>query len=76
MNTDFTKLVISFFLHLFYNAPCSSPNHLRENHLHTQIEEEIIRKFSEQNLSTLSTDAASKLDVLWHDSDTLGVDGA
>jgi hypothetical protein len=27
-------------------------------------------------LSTLSTDAASKLDVLGHDGDTLGVDGA
>ena len=26
-------------------------------------------------LSTLSTDTAGKLDVLWHDSDTLGVDG-
>ena len=28
------------------------------------------------NLGTLSTDAASELDVLWHDGDTLGVDGA
>ena len=28
------------------------------------------------NLSTLSTDAAGKLDVLGHDGDTLGVDGA
>ena len=27
-------------------------------------------------LGTLSTDAASELDVLWHDRDTLGVDGA
>ena len=26
-------------------------------------------------LSTLTTDTAGKLDVLWHDSDTLGVDG-
>ena len=28
------------------------------------------------NLSTLSTDTAGKLDVLGHDGDTLGVDGA
>jgi histone H3 len=28
------------------------------------------------NLSTFSTDAASELDVLGHDGDTLGVDGA
>jgi len=28
------------------------------------------------NLSTLSTDTASELDILWHDSDTLGVDSA
>ena len=28
------------------------------------------------NLSTLSTDAAGKLDVLGHDGDTLGMDGA
>ena len=28
------------------------------------------------NLGTLSTDAAGKLDVLGHDGDTLGVDGA
>ena len=28
------------------------------------------------DLSTLSTDAAGQLDVLWHDGDTLGVDGA
>ena len=27
-------------------------------------------------LSTLTTDTAGKLDVLWHDGDTLGVDGA
>ena len=28
------------------------------------------------NLGTLSTDAAGELDVLWHDGDTFGVDGA
>ena len=28
------------------------------------------------NLSTLSADTAGKLDVLGHDGDTLGVDGA
>ena len=28
------------------------------------------------SLCTLATDAAGKLDVLWHDGDTLGVDGA
>jgi len=28
------------------------------------------------NLGTLSTNTASQLDILWHDSDTLGVDGA
>ena len=28
------------------------------------------------NLSSLSTDAAGQLDVLGHDGDTLGVDGA
>jgi len=27
------------------------------------------------NLGTLSTDTASKLDILWHNGDTLGVDG-
>jgi histone H3 len=30
----------------------------------------------QSNLSTLSTDAAGKLDVLGHDGDTLGMDGA
>ena len=29
-----------------------------------------------KRLSALATDAAGKLDVLWHDGDTLGVDGA
>ena len=28
------------------------------------------------NLSTLSTDTSGQLDVLWHDGDSLGVDGA
>jgi len=28
------------------------------------------------NLGTLSTNTASQLDILWHDSDTLGVDSA
>jgi len=28
------------------------------------------------NLGTLSADTASKLDILWHNSDTLGVNGA
>ena len=28
------------------------------------------------DLSTLTTDTAGKLDVLWHDGDTLGVDSA
>ena len=28
------------------------------------------------DLSTLSTDTASQLDVFWHDGDTFGVDGA
>ena len=28
-----------------------------------------------ENLSTLATNAAGKLDVLWHDGDALGVDG-
>ena len=28
------------------------------------------------NLSTLSTDTSGQLDILWHDGDTLGVDGA
>ena len=27
-------------------------------------------------LSTLATDPSGQLDVLWHDGDTLGVDGA
>ena len=30
----------------------------------------------EHNLGALATDAAGQLDVLWHDGDTLGVDGA
>ncbi len=29
-----------------------------------------------RHLRALSTDAASQLDVLWHDGDTLGVDGS
>jgi len=35
------------------------------------------RKRDEQfvNLGTLSTDTASQLDILWHNGDTLGVDG-
>ena len=28
------------------------------------------------SLSTLTADTTSELDVLWHDGDTLGVDGA
>ena len=32
--------------------------------------------FGAKNLSTLSTDTAGKLDVLGHDGDTLGMDGA
>jgi hypothetical protein len=32
--------------------------------------------FPSSILATFSTDATSKLNVLWHDSDTLGVDGA
>jgi len=28
------------------------------------------------SLGTLSADTASKLDILWHNSDTLGVNGA
>ena len=35
-----------------------------------------IRRLLLDNLSTLSTDAAGQLDVLGHDGDTLGVDGA
>ena len=35
-----------------------------------------IRRLLLNNLSTLSTDAAGQLDVLGHDGDTLGVDGA
>ena len=35
-----------------------------------------IRRLLFDNLSTLSTDAAGQLDVLGHDGDTLGVDGA
>ena len=31
---------------------------------------------SNENLSSLSTDSSGKLDVLWHDGDTLGMDGA
>ena len=33
-------------------------------------------QFLVQKLSTFATDTASQLDVLWHDCDTLGVDGA
>ena len=35
------------------------------------------RKREEQfvNLGTFSTDTASELDILWHNGDTLGVDG-
>ena len=33
-------------------------------------------KSGTMDLSTLSTDTASQLDVFWHDGDTLGVDGA
>jgi histone H3 len=35
-----------------------------------------LAKLKHVDLSTLSTDAASKLDVLGHDGDTLGMDGA
>ena len=31
---------------------------------------------SNENLSSLSTDSSGQLDVLWHDGDTLGMDGA
>ena len=30
---------------------------------------------SNENLSSLSTDSSGQLDVLWHDGDTLGMDG-
>ena len=33
-------------------------------------------KFSKRNLSTFSSDSSCQLDVLWHDGDPLGVDGA
>jgi hypothetical protein len=36
----------------------------------------VVGKTGMDNLCTLSTDAASQLDVLGHDGDTLGVDGA
>lgn len=36
----------------------------------------MIRQSFEVNLSTLTTDTTGKLDVLWHDGDTFGVDGA
>jgi hypothetical protein len=36
----------------------------------------LFRSSKEASLSTLATDASSKLDVLWHDSDSLGVNCA
>ena len=36
----------------------------------------ILYQFLIQKLSTFTTDTAGQLDVLWHDSDTLGVNGA
>ena len=36
----------------------------------------LLRKNQAKNLSTLATDSAGKLDVLGHDGDALGVDGA
>ena len=35
-----------------------------------------ISSFKNDRLSTFTTDTAGKLDVLWHNGDTLGVDGA
>ena len=35
-----------------------------------------VRQCRKDDLSSLSTDAAGQLDVLGHDGDTLGVDGA
>ena len=36
----------------------------------------VFQKLDSGDLSALPTDTAGKLDVLWHDGDTLGVDGA
>ena len=36
----------------------------------------MVGRIQKGNLSSLSTDAAGQLDVLGHDGDTLGVDGA
>ena len=36
----------------------------------------MVGRLQKGNLSSLSTDAAGQLDVLGHDGDTLGVDGA
>ena len=36
----------------------------------------MVDKVSIVNLSTLTTDTTSQLDVLWHDGDTLGMDSA
>ena len=36
----------------------------------------VVKKQKAEDLSTLSADTAGKLDVLWHDCDTLGVDRA
>ena len=36
----------------------------------------MVGRLQKGNLSSLSTDAAGELDVLVHDGDTLGVDGA
>ena len=36
----------------------------------------VVKKQKAEDLSTLSADTAGELDVLWHDCDTLGVDGA
>ena len=37
---------------------------------------EFVHQGSMMRLSTLTTDTTSQLDVLWHDCNTLGVDGA
>ena len=77
---------LSFFKHLwgaavfiyFFTAPslwCEGLNHLFLVIL-WPLKRPVVCWASHQDLSTLSTNTASELDVLGHDGDTLGVDSA
>ena len=63
-------MVFFFFGNFLQRVPPPSASQALRHHLSQA------RKGGTSPLGALSTDAAGELDVLWHDGDALGVDGA